>query len=369
MAEDLYEHVNQLAADFATLVTGSRGDSARGKNFYTLHLLDFIWSQPQFPLYTYRPTRNPAAFLAMVFDLIGDYLHGYADRLQDESGRTKHTPSLQTTIRRRLGTRWDCFIDELVIAGLSHLAAVLDETTKTVLRSRSRSSLPSYLHRLRVYMTPSQLAQVKVNALIDHLTVMEVFSYLGFRKLSASGQEQHPVGGDLRKSIRETFDEGWQRALEKQSERNLVTLFASQPVDILRLTAMAATSNELTDCDFAVFYAVITDAKAPGRTWQPPEAYVGSGEEDQQTFAYLTARTPQDVLSRKLQGLARLGLSSTFPKAIRVLDTWLAQAEDFPDLHARRPWRQTILAAKDEIAQARARFLHTLTTELADHRE
>ena len=361
MLEVKRDYADWLVAYFARLGIEGRGDSARGRNMYALHLLDFIWSQPRLPLHHYRPTRNPAAFLAMIFDLVGDHLQGDGDGAAlGSSGRLL----VQDTIRWRLGTRWDCFIDELASAGLPHLAAVLDETMKAVLRLRSRSSLPAYLQRLKLYMTPSQLTQVKVDALIDRLSVLEVLSHLDFEG-AETGHEQHPVGGDLRKSIRRAFDDGWRRTLEGQGKHNLITLFACLPLDGLRLLASQGV-REASEFDFAVFYALITDAKAPGRMWQPPAAYVGA-DEDWQHFAFLAAR--QDATSRKTQGRARLGISSTFPNTIRALDGWLESAVDFPELHTRRAWHRTVTEARDEIAQARARFLYALTKELVDHHD
>jgi hypothetical protein len=353
MEESLY--LERMAEFFYGLIAEGRGDGARGRNFHILHVLNFVWSEPRLSLHRYRPSRNPGAFLAMAFDLLGDYLCGHGERLLEDQPHL-----VLPIIKSWLGLPWHAFRKRAIVAGLPYLAAVLDETVRVALRTPSKSSFPAYLKRLRLYMTPAQLARLDVNALIDRLPVGKILFYLRFTALPVRepGDERHPIGGDLRKAIRKTFDLAWRRALERQEKHDLVTFFAGLPVDGLRLLS--------SDDDFAVFYARLTDGREPGRIWQAPALYV---EEDWQHFLFLTGRL--DRLTRRELGLSRLGLSTTFPETIRYLDGLLEHAAGFPELHARRPWREAVESHKDRITQARLRFVEALAQELrgGDHHD
>ncbi len=302
----------KLSDYFHSLVLSGRGDNARGRSLHVLHFLEFAWSRRDLPLNSYRPSRRPGAFLAMVFDLLGDASRGYTDMLLE--GRRA---AVLQDVGRRLKAPWHSFVGEVEASGFPRLAAVLDETLQAALRNPAQSGLPGFLRCLRLYMTPSQLALLDVRLLIGSLSVGEVLAHLRFDPPTASTgvEERHPVGGDLRKAIRASYDAPWRRAVEAVGEPDLVTFLAVFPVD---LTAIALSGGLGADLDdFAVFYACVTDAKAPGRVWQAPDAYVGADEEARQHFAFLSARGTRESLSRRAQGLLRLGLSGTFPETLR----------------------------------------------------
>lgn len=354
--ESVYMHT--LISYFYGLVAACRGDSARGRSLHALSFLEFVWSRPDLPLYHYRPSKRPAAFIAMVFDLLGDASRGYTEALLEGTYE-----ALRRDLEKRLEAPWCAFLEELREARLPHLAQVLDETVRAALRQPSKSTFPDYLKRLRIYMTPAQLEQLNLQLLMNRLSVADVLTYLRFTpvKPGSLGDEQHPAGGDLRKAIRDGYDSHWRTALETIGTPDLPKFFACFPVDVLTLAALAVPQQHQSfEEDFAAFYAGVTDAKAPGRIWHPPEPYVGPEEEDRQHFAFLTARGEQDSLSRRARGLTRLGLSSTFPQTIRGLDSWLEQVNCFPELHHHQPWREAVEANKDAIAQARIRFLDGL---------
>lgn len=349
------DFLHKLSEHFHKLVETSRGDSARGRSLHVLHFLEFAWSKPEIPLNSYRPSRRPAAFLAMVFDLLGDTTRGYTDKLLDG----QHS-MVRRDIGERLKAPWYSFVGELEEAGFPELAGVLDETLSAALRHPAQSDLPTHLKRLRLYMTPSQLARLDVRMLVNSLSVAQVFAYLRFAVPAdrTAREGRHPVGGDLRKVIREEYDTCWRSALGEVGDPDLVTFFAVLPVDIAAFVSAQEQDGVLDD--FAVFYACVTDAKAPGRVWQPPTLYVGEGEEAWQHFVFLSARGVQESLSRRAQGLIRLGLSSTFPETFRYLDGWLERPERFPELHTHRPWQEAVTTQRDAIAQARLRFVGRL---------
>lgn len=351
-----------LVGYFAGLLAAGRGDSARARSLHALYFFEYIWSNAQLPLYSYRPSRRPAAFLAMVFDLMGDVSGAYTQRLLggDEA-------QVRRELAARLAAPWQSLPEELCSSDLPCLAAVLDETLRAALRQPGQSDLPAYLAKLRFYMTSAQLARVSVPSLLESLSVAEVFDYLRFAPppRERAGEEQHPASGDLRKAIRSSYDRLWAAALAAH-EPGTVTLLATLPVDALALLKAAELKNEAGDEDFAVFYARITDANAPGRSWRPPPQLVAP--EEWSDFAFLAARGARNSLSRRAQGLSRLGLSSTFPETVGRLDAWLEQGAAFPELHAHRPWRETVLKQADLIVQTRARFLDVLARRLgADH--
>lgn len=353
-------YVRRLAEHFHNLAVAGRGDNARGRSLHVLHFLEFAWSRRDLPLNSYRPSRRPGAFLAMVFDLLGDASRGYTDLLLEG-----HRAAVLQDVGRRLKAPWHGFVGEVEASGFPRLAAVLDETLQAALRNPAQSGLPGFLRHLRLYMTPSQLALLDVRLLIGRLSVGEVLAYLRFEPPTATEvEERHPVGGDLRKVIRASYDAPWRRALEAVGELDLVTFFAVFPVDLTAIALGRSLGADLDD--FAVFYACVTDAKAPGRVWQAPDAYVGADEEARRHFAFLCARGARESLSRRAQGLLRLGLSGTFPETFRHLDGWLGSPERFPELHAGRPWREAVAARKNRVAEARLRFLEGLARTLEE---
>jgi hypothetical protein len=362
-------YLELLVGYFAGLLAAGRGDSARARSLHALYFFEYIWSNTQLPLYSYRPSRRPAAFLAMVFDLMGDVSGAYTQRLLggDEA-------QVRRELASRLAAPWPSLLAQLRSSDLRCLAAILDETLRAALRQPAQSDLPAYLAKLRFYMTSAQLARVSVPSLLESLTVAEVFDYLRFAPppRERAGEEQHPASGDLRKAIRSSYDRLWAAALT-DLEPGIVTLLATLPVDVLALLKTADSKNaelknEAGDEDFAVFYARLTDANAPGRSWRPPPHLVAP--EEWADFAFLAARGARNSLSRRAQGLSRLGLSSTFPETVGRLDAWLEQGVAFPELHAHRPWREAVLEQADLIVQTRARFLDVLARRLGvDHDE
>jgi len=352
--EEAQAYLGLLVDYFAGLLAAGRGDSARARGLHALLFFEYVWSNAQLPLYSYRPSRRPAAFLAMVFDLVGDASGEYTQRLLggDEA-------RVRRELAERLAAPWQGLLAQLRGDGFVCLSRVLDETLRAALRHPGQSDLPAYLARLHLYMTPAQLPRVEVPRLLESLSVAEVFDYLRFSPLGPrrAGEEQHPASGDLRKAIRASYDPPWAAALAGL-EPGTVTLLAALPVDALALLQTAEAVPE----DFAVFYALTTDAHAPGRSWRPPPQFVAP--DDWSDFTFLAARGARDSLVRRAQGLSRLGLSSTFPETVRQFDGWLELPERFPELHAHRPWRQSVVAQADLIAQTRARFLGGLAQKL-----
>lgn len=347
-------YLGVLSDYFAGLLRAGRGDSARARSLHLLYFFEYVWSHPQLPLYSYRPSRRPAAFLAMVFDLAGDAAGGYAQRLL-----VGDDAQIRAEVRRRLRAPWQTLLDKLRESGFVCLAAVLDETLRAALRTPRQSDLPAYLARLPLYLTPAQLRRVDLARLIEGLSTANVFDYLRFLppQLLHRGDEQHPASGDLRRAIRSSYDGLWAAALG-ELEPGPVTLLAALPVDVLALLRRARED----DGDFAVFYARLIDANAPGRGWRPPPHLVAP--EDASDFACLAARGAHNSFSRRALGLGRLGLSSTFPETVRHLDSWLLQAACCPELHAHSPWQERVWRCADDIADTRARFLGGLAQRL-----
>jgi hypothetical protein len=343
------EPVARLADRFVRLVADGRGDGARGRNLYALRCLDAMAS-PEGPLHLpYRPTRNPVAFLAMVFDLTGDALHGYLARIE---GGAEHEVDAVDGVRRHLAERLAApsgyFVEELRSAGFDHLADVTHETIAQALHRPSASDLPALLTELRSWMTAAQYARFDAERFVRDLPFHRVLTLLRFdgaENASAGAREQHPTGGDLRALIRRRLDGPWRLALQRAEAGDPIAFLASWPFDIGWLA-------EQGDEDFAAAYAVATDANGPGRHWTAHAPYVR--DEELMDFASLVGRAATAGAVRRETRLRRWGVSATFPETTRLLDARLVgAASDLPALHAGGAWREHVAAHRDALEVAR----------------
>lgn len=177
MVEADAAYLEALEAYFQHLVTKGRGDSARGRNLHALQFLDLSWSLPQLPLSHYRPSRNPGAFLAMTFDLVGDATQHYTERLlESERDIEQERALIGQQIRAQLQLPWQVFLAQLRQANLPRVAVILEEVISSVTAISARSTFPTYLERLPLYLTPSQQQRVNPEAVLQAAAVADIFS-------------------------------------------------------------------------------------------------------------------------------------------------------------------------------------------------
>lgn len=328
-------HLEETFSHFRTM---GRGDSARGRNLQALLLLELCWSTDGLPMSHYRPRRSPQALLAMIFDVLG----------QPSALKTSRPAS---PVRDSLACSLGSFLSQLK-SEVPGIAAELDGLLHSVLLDPKRSTLPTFLARLPLYMDAEQLALVDEARVIDALTMSEVFGYLGYRPPRPGPRsERHPIGRDLRKAFRTELDAVWVRNLERQ-EPNLTTLAACFPLDFVRLAERMLVPLP----DFCFFYSLATDGAFPGRRWRPPAFYLG-GEEARDAF--------EDLCDDPDFSLSRLNLSSTLPRTTACLDSWLGNEHLFPELQASGNWRAAVRERLDEIELARLHFLTSIGEELS----
>lgn len=355
--------VARLADRFLRLVAEGRGDGARGRNLYALRYLDAM-GRPDSPLrFPYRPTRNPGAFLAMVFDLAGDALHGYSDRIE---GGAEHVVDTADGVRghlvERLTARWGRFVAELEGAGFEHLATLTRETIVDGLRRPAVSDLPAVLSEIESWMTAAQHARFDADRFVHELPFHRVLTLMRYDRASGAStntREQHPSGGDLRALVRRRLDRPWRRALDRATTAEPIAFLASWPFDVAWL------ADQTGDPEFAVAYALATDANTPGRTWTAPAPYVR--DEDRVAFEALAGRGAAAGATRRETRLRRWGVSATFPTSTATLDDRLGEAAaDLAPLHATADWRGHVAAHRDALAVARRRFVQHVADTLEE---
>lgn len=360
VARDPDEELRVLADRILRWVADGRGDVARGRNLFVLRFLDALWD-PSSPLaLPYRPTRNPAAFLVMAFDLVGDAGYGYLARLETAASRTDEVvEEIRRHVEERLTAPWPCFVEELRSLGLPNLAHVVDETVADTVRRPGVSDLPEELARVASWMTEEQMARFDVEGYVASLPMHRLLSLLRFAAADRApvGREQHPTGGDLRALLRRRVDGAWCGAAQRVGGADLIGFLASWPIDA---SWMAGSPGEH---DFAVAYALATDAPAPGRRWSTTTPYVRAGELGD--FELQAARGHDAALERRATRLERWGVSAVFPKSVDDLDGRLAVRQGLEDFHAGGAWRQAVSGLGDALEVARRHFLQQVADMVA----
>lgn len=355
------EEVSLFSDRFLRWVADGRGDVARGRHLFTLRFLDALWD-PVGPLtLPYRPTRNPGAFLAMTFDLVGDARHGYLARLEGEAeSGDRLEEEIRQHLHERLAAPWPRLVEDLERLALPHLARVVAETTTEALRRPSVSDFPSELARIASWMTKEQYGLLDVEAYEASLPMHRVLGLLRFAvdDERLSDREQHPTGGDLRRMLRGRLDRAWCLAAKAEGEAGMIDFLASWPIDV---TWMASQPGEH---DFAVAYALASDAPAPGRLWPAAAPYVR--DEEREDFELLAGRGREATWVRRTTRLARWGASAVFPLSFGSLDARLAVEVGLDDFHADGMWRQTVAAVADALEVARRHFLQRVADVMAD---
>lgn len=330
------------------LAVEGRGDEARGRTLATLYLLDWTYSRN---MVEYRPTRDPAGWIRMLLDVAG--------------ARAGFGPD--TRVCMAFGT----FVNTLGSIGLPHVASHTFAATVQQMADRLGVCEPL------------------LEPVVARMRVSSVLWYLGQGERRRSSREKHPQGRHLRKALRARLDADWRTSIEvpvASTTQEEVRLLAALPLSFSVATniiqdALARIDDDLGSVPFAVFYALLTDARRGGRIWRPPDTYVEGSAYSRATFEEalghrLVASRSRKGRYRRSVALAELGLSALFPSTIAHLDKRL---ESLPhpmfsmsgsNRDARTPdWYQWATTRQSEIGilhAAYAKNLRNLKDALAE---
>lgn len=340
-------YVVGLARYLRSLALDGRGDDARGRHLAALSVLDWALGHD---LFDYRPSRDPGRWLLLLLDVGGARI------------------GLAPEARLRLPL--DDFLARL---GGKDLRLVADLT---------RSALADAVgDRIGV-------CREAAAGRLERTTVAETLWLLGIPETGPSGREKHPQGRQLRKAIRARVDLAWDArldAVEEAGEVDAATVLAAIPgsyaVAVRTVqAALTRVGEDLAHTPFAVFYALLTDARRGGRVWRPSDCFVEAGSYDRAAFDAAVGHALLDARSRKRRyrrssALAELGLSSFFPATFARIDRWLAtrRFDEFclshrPGAPRRIDWyrwarhqRSTIAARHDQLVDGVAHDLRDAT--------
>jgi len=293
---------SELEGVLRGFVTDGRGDDARGRNLAALLSLE---AALQHGLFTYRPSRDAAAWLVLLVDVVGERL------------RLPPAKRLDLSVR--------AFLDRLVGLELSATAQVTEEALAVALAQRNG------------------LHPALARGLLSHVRVAALLWTLGYRGHRVSG-ERHPQARHVRKLVRARVDAAWERQVrtfEGLRRVDTVALLASFPISFTHAAravqgALRRVDEDLADVPFAVFYALVTDARRGGRVWRPPPRYVEGECYSRSAFDATVGHALDGSRSRRRRygrsvALSDLGLSAMYPATVARLDAWLERF-DFPEL-------------------------------------
>ncbi len=318
-------------------MTDGRGDDARGRHLAALMSLE---AALQHGLFSYRPSRDASAWLVLLLDVVGERL------------------ALSPATRLDMPSRE--FLDGLASLELHATARVTEEV------------LAASLARC------TGLAPTLARALLAHVRVAALLWTLGYRGHNTNG-ERHPQARHVRKLIRARIDAAWEtqmRMLEGGRRLDSLDLLASLPISFHHAegavqTALHRVEEDLAHVPFAVFYALVTDARRGGRVWRPPGRYVEGGCYTRAAFDATVGHVLDGSRSRRRRygrsvALSDLGLSAMYPATVARLDAWLERF-DFPELNVAGAadtvdgvWIDYVGARRDAVADRHARLVDGL---------
>lgn len=349
-----------LAEHFLGLVAEGRGDLARGRHLYLLRALDALWDPAALIDLPYRPVRNPGAFIAMTFDLVGDARFGYSLALDASAAATHDVRDrLRAHLRARLQAPWQHLVADARLVGVPHLAAMLAAFVPDVLERSPLSRLADELARRTARMTTAQAHAFDRVAFVARLSVAQVLELVGWRASAAANgtREQHPTGGDLRALLRRRLDGPWATALRELQPTDALDVVASMPVPVEQLAGLCDAG------DFAVSYALATDARSPGRRWDAPSPFVSDAGRD--TFEFFSGRAEGAGSVGRAERLAHWGASLVYPTAYALVDAALQRAAGLEPFHAGGSWRGAVSAWADAVARRRRAFTGRVAAHMA----
>jgi hypothetical protein len=249
-------------------------------------------------LVTYRPTRDPAGWLLLIVDLIGSRLGWPA--------------------RDRVAMRVGDFFD------------ALDELGLDMVR---RQTLATCADR---FARDLAVPGVLIEPVVRRMRVAALAWHLGCGDLA--GREKHPQARKVRQLLRDRLDAAWVeriRSVDTSGYEPEVVALAMVPISIRMALATVRSvlrwaGDDIGDVPFAVFYALLTDARHGGRVWVPPDPFVNGDPYDRHAFELDVGHALDGTRSRRRRheestALSELGLSALFPRTIALVDLHLAE--------------------------------------------
>lgn len=288
-------YLDQLTGHVRSLAVDGRGDDARGRHLASLYALEWSYRHGWFD---YRPTRDPGRWTLLLVDVVGARM-GLAPR-------------------ERLTSPVSAFLARMEAVNLELVAA------------RTREALVAGV--ANAFDIPDALAA----PLVGRMSLAAALWAHGVPASGPTGREKHPQGRQVRKALRGCIDAHWDRQLEAVEANDAIdaeTVLAAVPISYAVMaravqSALERVGEDLGQVPFAVFYALLTDARRGGRVWRPPERYVEGGSYDRAAFESMVGHTLTSSRSRKgryrrSSALAELGLSASFPRTVARIDRWL----------------------------------------------
>ena len=340
------DYRRHIAGMVQALGTEGRGDDARGRHLASLYALDWAFRRG---VLAYRPNRDPGRWMLLLLDVGGD-----------QAGLTPD---------ERLALPLDAFLERLAVIGLPELARI----TRDVLVVGIARTLAT---------TPALVEPV-----VRRMSVANVLYRLGVTSAGGVFGDKHPQARHFRRVLRERVDEAWARELARLDRRgppSAQQLLAALPIafDLCARTVRAAllrVGEDLAHVPFAVFYALVTDARRGGRVWRPADRYVDGGCYDRASFEVAVGHALPFVRSRKRRyerssALSELGLSAIFPNSIARIDDWLERGH-YPAFQldaastpgSERDWYTRALEQRASIAAQHDRIVDAVTRPDRDH--
>ena len=329
------------------LGTEGRGDDARGRYLASLFALEWAFRRG---VLDYRPNRDPGRWMLLLLDVGGE--------------RAGLTPD------ELLALRLDAFLERLAAIDLPQLATI----TRDVL----------VVSVARTLATAPEL----VEPLVGRMSVTSVLYRLGVKSAHGAFGDKHPQARHFRRVLRERVDEAWANELvqlDNCEPPSAQQLLAALPIafDLCARTVRAAllrVGEDLAEVPFAVFYALVTDARRGGRVWRPADPYVEGSCYDRTTFEVAVGHALDAVRSRKRRyqrssALSELGLSAIFPATIARIDDWLERGsypafrlDATPTPACDRDWYAWALEHRAGITAHHDRIVDAVTAHDRNHR-
>jgi hypothetical protein len=222
---------------------------------------------------------------------------------------------------------------------------------------------------------------------VGRLTVAAMAWHMGVPREGIDGREKHPQGRQVRKALRGAIDHGWSATLEAHGpeiEEPAIKVFASLPLPLRASIAtiesvLSRVGEGLDHVPFAVFYALLTDARKGGRVWQPPAGYLDARGFDRSAYDTSVGNRLESTRSRRRRyvrpaTLSEFGLSAVYPRTVAKIDRWLESERPAPLCIGSKDepalaWHEYLTGALDEIERQHARLVERFTVTYRSTRD